>query len=178
MIARARDLLNRLTQLRHAMLVEANGLSAEELLHRPGAGAWSILDVIEHLVRVEEAILSRVRKRDPRTWGEAARARVRLALVSILFVCRGRLRVPTQAVVPLGGVTLTDLAARWETSQDAMRRTLDGFGPADYSRPLMRHPILGLLTPVETLTFLVRHIAHHRRQVARIRSSRYSAGGR
>jgi hypothetical protein len=52
-----------------------------------------------------------------------------------------------------------------------MRGTLDGFGPADFARPLMRHPILGLLTPVETLTFILRHIAHHRRQIARIRRS-------
>jgi hypothetical protein len=171
MTAKTKDLLNRLTQLRQTVLAEANGLSAEELVHRPGADAWSVLDVVEHLVRVEEAILSRVRKRDPRTWREAARARLALAGVSIAFLFGRRLRVPTQAVVPLGGVTLMDLGGRWETVEATMRRTLDGFGPEDFARPLMRHPILGLLTPVETLTFLVRHIAHHRRQIARIRRS-------
>jgi uncharacterized damage-inducible protein DinB len=166
-----------MTQLRQAVLAEANGLSAEELVHRPGAGAWSVLDVIEHLVRVEEAILSRVRKRDPRTWREAARARLALAVISVLFLLGRRFRVPAQAIVPLGGVTLMDLGGRWEAAQAAMRRMLDDFGPADYARPLMRHPFLGLLTPVETLTFLVRHLAHHQRQIARIRQSvDYPAG--
>jgi uncharacterized damage-inducible protein DinB len=171
MTPRARNLLDRLIHLRLAVLAEANELSAEQLVYRPEVGAWSVLDVIEHLVRVEEAILSRVRKRDPRSWREAARARLALAIVSLSFLAGRRLRVPTQAIVPLGGVTLTDLGGRWEAAQAAMRRTLDELGPADYARPLMRHPVLGLLTPVETLIFLVRHTAHHRRQIARIRRS-------
>jgi uncharacterized damage-inducible protein DinB len=176
MTARARNLLDRLARLRQAVLAEANGLSGEELVHRPETGAWSVLDVVEHLVRVEEAILSRVRKRDPRTWREAVRARLALVLISASFVIGRRFRVPVQAVVPLGGVTLMDLGGRWEAAQAALRRTLEDFGPADYARPLMRHPFLGLLTPVETLTFLVRHTAHHRRQIARIRRSKGHRG--
>jgi uncharacterized damage-inducible protein DinB len=171
MTAKARGLLDRLAHLRQVVLVEANRLSAEELVHRPETGAWSVLDVVEHLVRVEEAILSRVRKRAPRTWREAVRARLALGLISAAFAVGRRFRVPVQTIVPLGGVTLMDLGGRWETVQAAMRRMLEDFGPADYNRPLMRHPILGLLTPVETLTFLVRHTAHHRRQIARIRRS-------
>jgi hypothetical protein len=94
-----------------------------------------------------------------------------LELISLYFLLRRRFKVPAQAILPQGGATLTDLGARWEAAQQAMRRTLDGFGPADFARPLMRHPILGLLTPVEALTFILRHMAHHRRQIARIRRS-------
>jgi uncharacterized damage-inducible protein DinB len=171
MTAKTQSLLSRMMHQRQTVLAEAEQLRSEQLLFRPETGAWSVLDVIEHLVRVEEGILSRVRKRDPRTWWQAARARLALEVISVYFLLGRRFKVPAQTIVPLGGVTLTDLGSRWEAAQAAMRCTLDDFGPADYARPLMRHPLLGLLTPVETLTFIVRHIAHHRRQIARIRRS-------
>jgi uncharacterized damage-inducible protein DinB len=156
---------------RRALLAEVDELGPEQLVFRPGEGSWSAVEVVEHLVKVEEGIVSRVKQRDPRTWREAVRGRLSLELISLYFLVGRRFKAPAQAILPQGGATLTDLGARWEAAQLAMRRTLDDFGPADFARPMMRHPILGLLTPVETLTFILRHIAHHRRQIARIRRS-------
>ncbi len=171
MRARARRQLDSIDRQRRALLAEVDELGSEQLVFRPAAASWSALEVVEHLVKVEEGILSRVRKREPRTWREAVRGRLSLELISLYFILGRRFRAPVQAILPQGGATLTDLGARWEAAQHAMRRTFDEFEPADFARPLMRHPILGLLTPVETLTFILRHIAHHRRQVARIRRS-------
>jgi hypothetical protein len=33
---------------------------------------------------------------------------------------------------------------------------------------MMKHPIVGKLTPAQTLTFLDTHLAHHSRQIDRI----------
>ena len=32
----------------------------------------------------------------------------------------------------------------------------------------MKHPIIGKLTPLQTLTFLDAHLAHHARQIGRL----------
>ncbi len=140
-------------------------------MFRPEKGSWSALEVVEHLVRVEEGILSRVKPREPRTWREAVRSKVALELVSLHFLLGRRAKAPVQAILPIGGVTLADLGTRWNAARQAMLSAIDGFAPADFARPMMRHPILGLLTPTETLTFILRHIAHHRRQLTRIRRS-------
>ncbi len=171
MTARARRLSDRIDHQRRALLAEVDELTPEQLVFRPAEGSWSVLEVVEHLVRVDEGIVSRVNKRRPRTWGEAARARLSLQLMSVYFLLGRRFKAPVQTILPQGGVTLTDLGARWEAARHAMRNTLDGFGPTDFAHSMMRHPLLGLLTPVETLTFILRHIAHHRRQIARIRRS-------
>ena len=163
------DLLTAIAGQRDAVLAHANRLDAEQLAFRPTPASWSTLDVVEHLVKVEEGTVARIKHRDPRTWREAVRARLALGTVSLYFAVGRRLKVPVQAIVPQGGATLTDLASRWESAQQAMRRTLEAFGPDQLRRPVMRHPVLGLLLPAETLTFLHRHIAHHRRQIARIR---------
>lgn len=171
MTARATNLLDRIDQQRRALLAEVDKLGPESLVFRPAKGSWSALEVVEHLVRVEEAIVSRVKKREPRTWREAVRGRLSLELISVFFRLGRRFKAPVPTILPRGGATLTDLRARWEAARESMRRTLDGFEPADFARPMLRHPILGLLTPVETLTFIHRHLAHHRRQIARIRRS-------
>jgi hypothetical protein len=164
-------LLDRIDRERRGLLAEVDELDPKQLVFRPGKGSWSALEVVEHLVKVEEAILSRRKQREPRTWREAVRGRLSLELMSVAFHLGRRFKAPVPTILPQGGATLTDLRARWESAQQAMRRTVEGFGPPDFGRPMMRHPILGLLTPAETLTFILRHITHHRRQIARMRRS-------
>lgn len=160
-------LLGRLVRRRQELMAEADRLTAEQLTFRPAPNAWSALDVIEHLVKVEEAIASRVRPREPRRLVEAVRAKAALGIMTVLFALRGRVKVPIQAILPLGGVTLHDLATRWEVAQAALRERLEQFGPGDWSRPMMRHPLIGPLTPAEGLRFIYRHMGHHRRQMER-----------
>ena len=165
-------LITRLDARRKALLAEVAAMSADQLVFRPTPDSWSALDVVEHLVRVEEAILSRIREREPRTLREVLRAKGALALMRVYFAVGRRFKVPTQVIVPLGGVTLSDLADRWDASHAALRARVNLLDPEELARPLMRHPLLGLLTPRETLTFLLRHIAHHRNQIQRIRRAR------
>jgi uncharacterized damage-inducible protein DinB len=172
-------LLARIERRRQEMVAEADRLTAEQLTFRPAPNAWSTLDVIEHLVKVEEAIAARVRPRQPRRLVETARAKAALCIMRVLFVARGRIKVPVQAILPLGGVTLNDLASRWQAAQAALRERLESFGPQDWSRPMMRHPLIGLLTPSEGLAFIHAHMGHHRRQIQRaVRRSGGQAVGR
>ena len=168
---REAKLLARVDARRRELMAEAEELRAEQLTFRPAPGAWSSLDVLEHLVKVEEEIASRVRPRGPRSLRDAARTRAMLLLTFVAFGVRRRIKVPLQTIVPLGGVTLADLAKRWEEAQGAMRTALGRFGEADWSRPMMRHPLLGPLTPAEALTFIHWHMGHHRKQIERIRRS-------
>ena len=163
------QLFQRIEIRRGALLAEADRLGVEQLTFRAEPNSWSTLDVLEHLVKVEEGIAERVRVREPRTWREAARAKAALGAMRVVFGLRRRVKVPVQGVLPLGGVTLSDLVRRWEAAQATLRTRLEAFGPGDWSRPMMRHPLIGLLTPAEGLAFIHWHMGHHRRQIARIR---------
>jgi uncharacterized damage-inducible protein DinB len=166
------NLLARIETRRRELLAEADRLTVEQLTFRPTPNDWSALEVLEHLVKVEEAIAPRIRPRDPRTLMEAARVKAAIRAMRLAAGVGVRLKVPVQTIVPLGGVTLSDLVHRWEAAQEAMRRALEGFGPGDWSRPMMRHTVLGRLTPAEGLAFIHWHIGHHRRQIHRLRRAR------
>jgi uncharacterized damage-inducible protein DinB len=164
-----RKLLANIHRRRGELMAIADALSAEQLTFRPAVDCWSALEVVEHLVKVEEAIAYHVKPRSPRTLLEAAQTRAKLGIMCLLFAVGGRVKVPIQGILPLGGVTLTDLARRWETAQALLGERLEQLGPGDWSRPIMRHPIIGRLTPPETLRFIYWHEGHHRRQIGRIR---------
>ena len=80
-------------------------------------------------------------------------------------------RAPTPAILPRGSVSLEELQARWDRTRQGYATALSTFGPADLVRPMMKHPIVGKLTPLQTLTFLETHLAHHGRQIDRIQKS-------
>jgi uncharacterized damage-inducible protein DinB len=167
-----RKLLSRIESRHREVIAEVDQLTTEQLTFRSTPNAWSALDVIEHLVKVEEGIASRVRPREARGLVEAAKVKAALGIMRVVFAVGGRIRVPVQAVLPLGGVTLSDLVSRWDAAQVALRERLEGLDDRDWSRPMMRHPLIGRLTPSECLVFIHRHMGHHRRQISRIRRER------
>jgi hypothetical protein len=162
--------IGRLERQRAALLGELQGMKPARLAFHPAPGSWSALDLVEHLVLVEEAVLRGIPDRPPtRSLADSARAAMVLPLLYLTFARGVRLRAPTLAVLPVGGSTLAQLEARWTRARANLRAVLQLMGPEDLSRPFLRHPVIGWLTTLESLGFLERHVAHHRQQLKRIR---------
>ena len=141
------------------------------LAFHPARGSWSALDLVEHLVLVEEAVLRGIPDRPPnRSLADSARAAMVLPLLYLTFARGGRLRAPTRDVLPVGGSSLAQLEARWTRARANLRAVLQLMGPEDLSRPFFRHPVIGWLTTLEGLGFIERHVAHHLHRVQRIRA--------
>ena len=163
--------IDRLARQRAALLRELHTMKPSRLVFHPAPGSWSALDLVEHLVLVEEAVLRGIPDRPPtRSLADSARAAVVLPLLYLTFARGARLRAPTRAILPVGGSTLAQLEARWTRARANLRSVLQLMGPEDLSRPFFRHPVIGWLTTLEGLGFLERHVAHHLHQVKRIRA--------
>ena len=146
-------------------------MKPSRLVFHPAPGSWSALDLVEHLVLVEEEVLRGIPDRPPtRSLADSARAAVVLPLLYLTFARGGRLRAPTRAILPVGGSTLAQLEARWTRARANLRAVLQLLGPEDLSRPFLRHPVIGWLTTLEGLGFIERHVAHHLHRVQRIRA--------
>ncbi|MFL5496695.1 MAG: DinB family protein [Gemmatimonadales bacterium] len=162
----------RLERQRAALLRELHGMRPARLAFHPSPGKWSALDLVEHLVLAEEAVLRGIPDRPPtRSLADGARAAMVLPLLYLTFARGVRLRAPTRDVLPVGGSSLPQLEARWTRARANLRAVLQLMGPEDLSRPFFRHPVIGWLTTLEGLGFLERHAAHHLQQVKRVRAS-------
>ncbi len=155
---------------RAALLLEVAALSPAQLRFHPAPDSWCPLDVVEHLVRVEEATLRRAAERPrARSLAQAVRASAALALMTVASHGGARVKAPTRMVLPEGGLDLSALAARWDAIRGTLREVLEGLAPGEASRPLLRHPRVGWLSTAQSLVFMELHIAHHVRQIERIR---------
>jgi uncharacterized damage-inducible protein DinB len=163
--------LARMELRRASLLEELAALGPDQLTFRPGPESWSPRDVLEHLVLVEEAVQRYASKRPgPQPRAATARAGLKLRIILIYFRLGARIEAPTRAVLPAGTGSLEDLRTRWDQARQGLATLLEGETAADRRRPLLRHPVTGWLTPAQSLTFIEAHIAHHRRQIARIRA--------
>jgi DinB superfamily len=179
MLPRLRRRLDRMEHQRSALLEDVARLRDAQLAFRPAPGSWCPLDVVEHLVRVEEAVVLRVPQLPPsRTLAQGLRAAGSMALLRLTFGAGVRTEAPSRSVLPQGAVTLPELRGRWERVREKLAAVLDDQTPADLRRPMMRHPVCGWLTPTQTLSFLEQHVAHHTRQLERIRRAQGFAGAR
>lgn len=166
------DLTNRFATLdraRFAFLQVVRAASGEQRRFRPLPGAWSLLDVTEHLVLAEEKSLLGVQKGPRPGTRVTAAAHARMALVRLVLVSSIRVKVPVPTVLPEGSATLADLEARWEAARRGVAAAFEPITAADAGHARFRHPIAGWVTAAEGVGFLTGHIRHHARQLDRIR---------
>ncbi len=164
--------LTRMDRQRTALLEELARLPGGQLGFRPAPESWSTLEVLEHLVRVEEAVVLRASQLPAsRSLRQGVRAAGSMVLLRIVLRAGIRIKVPSKAVLPQGKATLPELRERWDRVRNKLEAVLADQSRPDLRRPMMRHPLCGWLTPIQTLTFLERHVTHHTRQLGRIRAS-------
>jgi len=136
----------------------------------PGAGRWSALQVLHHVIASESATLGYVRKKmlggaALPSAGVASRLK-RLALQASL-VLPLRFRAPAATAAVPDDIDPADLRARWEATRQRWRELLEGFPPALEDRLVFRHPFVGLMGLADTLAFLEAHLEHHILQLER-----------
>jgi uncharacterized damage-inducible protein DinB len=169
MLAALASRIARMERRRAALLARIAPLGAEQLVTRPSPGRWHVLDILEHVIVIEEMILRGLATR-PGPLPLAARVQGGLRLSGLRLYLRagGKIQAPSRAILPRGNITLAELRERWDRTRAGYRAALEAFDRADLVHPMMKHPIVGKLTPAQTLTFLDAHLAHHGRQIERL----------
>jgi hypothetical protein len=132
-------------------------------------GAWSMLDVTEHLVLAEEKTLLGILKGPRPGTRVTSVAHFRMAIVRLVLATGARVKVPVPTVVPEGSATLPELEARWEAARRGVATAFEPISAANAAAARFRHPLTGWVTAREGLGFMVGHIRHHARQLTRIR---------
>lgn len=144
--------------------------SPERLAFRPEGKGWCALDVVQHLVLVEESVVGYARKK---LQGPPQRVpaldRAKLALLVLILRSPVRFRAPTPVVIPAETFPLAELSVRWGKVREDLREILVSLPDERRKTLLFRHPIGGALDPQGTLDFVHEHAEHHDAQIRRIR---------
>lgn len=159
--------LNALERQRLTLLRHVGRYSATQQSFRPTAESWSMADVVQHLVLVEDAVVPQLLAA---AGGRAPRlaTRLRYVLMLALFGTGARIKAPVAAIVPREHVPLDELRERWDATRARLRLHLEALSPERSAVTAFRHPRVGWLTTPQTLGFLGAHVRHHQRQIGRI----------
>lgn len=177
MLTELRTRFDAIEQRRLAHLARVATLDDELLRYHPEPGSWSIIQVTEHLVLLEQMVVKAM-TRELRP-GVRRRWWHRIGAWMVAFVFRHGFRVPapTRRVVPTEETPVERSAEQWAALRTQMAAFLESVTP-ERARVLgFRHPVAGPLDVVATLDFVATHHDHHMRQIARIEQS-WNAGRR
>jgi hypothetical protein len=161
--------LHAFNEKRGALLDEMGALDPATLVAKPLAGKWSILEIIEHLVLAERAVLqglpepSRLNERE-------RRLKHRVSYVIVMFVLKFGIpvQVPSPAMVPQGDRSLGELRRQWDESQQWLRAYIDRLDRKGCRRAVFAHPIAGPLSVEHALHMGQVHLDTHIRQIRRL----------
>ena len=138
----------------------------------PGAGQWSIHQVLSHLITVERLSLQYISKK---IQGIATEGDTGLAEVLKMLAVKISLRLPLKFKAPVFVVdhatnyqSLDELIQSWDGTRKQMRDLLDQFHDHELRRKVYRHVVVGKINIMQALGFLTDHIHHHMPQLNRL----------
>jgi hypothetical protein len=172
------DRLDRIDELRTSLLGETSGLDLHALTARPEPYKWSILEILEHLVRSETDVMRGLFEEGPLSPKERTLGN-RLAFLAVMFVLRYpiRVRTPSSGMVPRGKWSWDEISLKWDENHKTIRRFAEDLDEEGSRQAVFAHPVSGPLTPDQAILMLEVHMRRHARQVRRMIASLQDSRG-
>lgn len=155
---------------RRALLEELSALPTTTLTAIYSPGRWSILQVVQHMIRAEYAVLrnlpdpSRLVHRKPGIRGH-------LGYLTVVFVLLFNIPVPVPGpeMMPHDDVPhLEDLMHEWGRNIGWLKKFFNNLTESTEWKAVFYHPVTGPLTPSRAIRIAQLHLDTHRRHIARI----------
>ena len=151
---------------RKKILNQLETLPHERLHVKPGPDKWSIVEVIQHLVLVEEEMMKQAVKNPvPPDSGRLPRSREALEMVLEILERDVRVDVPSASMEPDGQITLEVLRTQWEESRAQLRRYFQRLQKENVETLIFSHPVAGSLNALDMLDLANVHADYHIRQI-------------
>ncbi|MEO1261375.1 MAG: DinB family protein [Bacteroidota bacterium] len=146
--------------------------SEEQLNAKPSPEAWSVLDIIQHMMIAEKGSMAYVKKKTsyPESLKEAGISnRWRKFRLNFFLQVPIKVKAPTEVATDKfkKNVTLDSLLAEWRTNRKDLTEFLEQ-APDDWINKLTyKHAFAGRLTFDGMLLFFRDHFVRHRKQIDR-----------
>ncbi len=155
---------------RAELKVAVSSLSEAQLNWRPDNSAWSILQIVDHLVRssrsVQKAFETGAQEPElliPRLLPQSLRRALILGALNRDLT----LPVPSIELEPGSNASLPELYSNWEIVSNDIRNFIE---PLNGDEKKYTHPAMGPITILQTFELGRVHTAYHTRQIERLRN--------
>lgn len=167
MISNIQEIFESLTFKRKVLLQNLGSLSNDQLYFKTGPDKWSVVEVVEHLVIVEDDLLKQLSIPIPASESES-RSPEKYKTVLKVMERDIPVDVPDESMEPHGRLALEELLSQWDGIREKLQDFLAGINSETIDNMVYRHPYAGPLDISETLHFVEVHFDNHMRHIDRI----------
>ncbi|HAD14855.1 MAG TPA: hypothetical protein DCF33_20700 [Saprospirales bacterium] len=154
------------------LLKELSGCSDLHLNRKPSDQGWSAIQTIHHLILVEENAMAYLRKKlsfDPELKPPGWLAGLKMLLLKTTLALPIKFKAPKSAgsdKIPETD-TLESVKSRWMKTRSDWTFFFESMPENLLNKAVYRHPIIGLISWLQTISFLSTHFNRHKRQIKR-----------
>ncbi|RAU83459.1 DinB family protein [Pontibacter arcticus] len=139
------------------------------LTAQPTEGKWSVMEIIAHLIQVDELTLSYIQhkvKKENELKAASFSSELYTILLKLALKSGMKFKAPSSiATLASYGEDLQTLRQKWNEVRYQLEDMLTDLPAQVLDKAIFRHPRVGMLTINQTLTFLQDHFDHHMPQV-------------
>lgn len=151
----------------HARLLERVSPLDDEIFARsPGDGAWSVCEIVHHLSLVEERVIKELElalQQPPRQLGLLRR------LVPTRIVASRLIKVKSpKAVSPSQSAGKQETIDALNEARSKLKGLYEKHGEARLAQTVFKHPFLGEISGVATISFVAYHEQRHYKQIGEV----------
>jgi uncharacterized damage-inducible protein DinB len=161
---------NQLETKRENLFNDLRKYSDEVINKKPSENAWSVAEVIAHLITAEEMSLKYLSKKIQDTSQakpEGLKNKWRWFLVQVVFTFNIKFKAPEIVEPKLGYQTLADLETKWKELRLQTSTVLDKLSEEELNKDLWKHALAGKMSLYHMVEFFGVHFRRHRRQIER-----------
>lgn len=160
--------LDRMDRVHEKLMAAVSPLDERVFAQPPAAGSWSVAQIIQHLALVEDRVIKDLGKevaRPPRKVSFVKRL-VPTSIVSLRLV---RVKAP-QAVNPETNAAPAKVAAlaNYNRARNDLKSLCATHGNARFRQIVFKHPFLGEIDGVATVSFVSYHEQRHYKQIREV----------
>ncbi len=155
-----------------SLLEELQSISTEDLNRKPEVEAWSVAEVMQHLMTSERLSLQYVKKKT--TYAKqftTAGLSMKLRMFGLKLFLWTPLKFKAPAAVDESAfqknLSLGELQSIWKNQRNEMAVFLKDAPDEWKGKEIYRHPLAGRLTLAGMLEFFLIHFRRHRQQIYR-----------
>ncbi|MCO6511731.1 MAG: DinB family protein [Aridibacter famidurans] len=164
-----REKMDSFEAMRTGLLDQLSSLPEDVLRARPLDDKWSVLEIVEHMAVAErEVLLGLPEFSEIKGYKRSFKNKVMLKVVMFVLGNRIRVKVPSRTMNPKGDVSLADVRAAWDESQDWFRNYVASCDEEALVRAVFKHPVSGPIDPIQAVDMSIAHFNGHKAQIDRL----------
>lgn len=159
-------MLRRLDSIHQRLLATVSPLEPELFSSRPSKDEWSVAEIVQHLCLVEERVIKDLRlaiAKEPQSVG-ALRRLIPTSIVSSRLL---RVKAP-KAVNPVEVFEKEVSLENYNRARNDLKELYTSHGQDRFRNLVFKHPFLGQIDGVATVSFVGYHEQRHYKQIREV----------